>query len=403
MIHDPPYPPGPELDDQVPQRRGGRISGWLVVMLLMVLAAVLFRYRGAIHNDLLNPEAGPRAVTARGTVSDIEQTQIDIYRSASPSVVHIITSIAVQQGPNLLEMPRGSGTGVVWDEAGYIVTNFHVIQGAETATVTLADNSSHPASLVGIDPTTDLAVLKIPATRGQVTPITIGTSSDLQVGQNVYAIGSPFGLDQTMTTGVISGLGREIPSADRRNVIPDVIQTDAAINPGNSGGPLLDSAGRLIGLNTAIFSLNDQASNIGIGFAIPVDSINRIVPDLIRYGRVEKPGLGIYVYTDAELQRFREAGVPGLHESGVLIRDVRPGGAADTAGLRGSEYDPRSQEFELGDQIVAIDGQSVAKTDDLFRILGEKSVGDTITLTVIRSGSRMEVPVTLQSLASMRQ
>ena len=403
MSHDPPNPPGPEFDDEVPHSRGGRLSGWLVVMLLMVLAAVLFRYRGAIHNDLLNPNAGPRAVTARGTISDLEQTQIDIFRSASPSVVHIITSAVVPQGISLEETPRGSGTGVVWDEMGYIVTNFHVIQGAESATVMLADNSSHPASLVGIDPTTDLAVLKIPATRGQLAPISIGTSSDLQVGQNVYAIGSPFGLDQTMTTGVISGLGRQIPSADMRSAIADVIQTDAAINPGNSGGPLLDSAGRLIGLNTAIFSPNNQASNVGIGFAIPVDAINRIVPDLIRYGRVEKPGLGIYVYTDAELQRFRETGVPGLSENGVLIRSVRPGGAAAIAGLRGSEYDRRTQEFELGDQIIAIDGQNVAKTDDLFRILGEKSVGDTITLTAIRSGSRLEVSVTLQSLASMRE
>lgn len=404
MNDDAPNASGPEFDDEAPaERRGGRVSGWLVVMLLIVLAAVLFRYRGAIRNDLLNPNAQPRVVTARGAISEIEQTQIDIYRSASPSVVHIVTSIAIQQGPNLLEMPRGSGTGVVWDKEGYIVTNFHVIQGAETATVTLADNSSHPASLVGIDPTTDLAVLKIPASRGLLVPITIGTSSDLRVGQNVYAIGSPFGLDQTMTVGVISGLGREIPSADQRAVIADVIQTDAAINPGNSGGPLLDSAGRLIGLNTAIFSPTNQGANVGIGFAIPVDAINRTVPDLIRYGRVEKPGLGVYVYTDAELQRLRAAGVPGLHEAGVLIRSVRPGGAADQAGLRGSEYDAQNEEFDIGDQIIAINGHAIEQTDDLFRELGEHSLGDTINLTVIRNGERMDVPVTLQSLASMRQ
>jgi S1-C subfamily serine protease len=317
--------------------------------------------------------------------------------------VHIITAIAVQQGTNLLEMPRGSGTGIVWDAEGYIVTNFHVIYGAETATVTLADNTTYPASLVGIDPSTDLAVLKIPATEGQLTPIALGSSSDLQVGQNVYAIGSPFGLDQTMTVGVISGLGREIPSADGRGKIADVIQTDAAINPGNSGGPLLDSAGRLIGLNTAILNPNNEAASVGIGFAIPVDAINRAVPDLIRYGRIEKPGLGIYVYTDAELQKLRSSGVAGLQESGVLIRSVRPGGAADQAGLRGSDYDQRTQKFQLGDQIVALDGTAIEQTDDLFRVLGEHKVGDTVTLTVIRDGTPLEVEVTLQSLTTVSQ
>jgi S1-C subfamily serine protease len=379
------------------------MSGWLVVMLLIVLAAVLFRYRTVIRNDLLNPHAEPRVVTARGELSEAEQTQIEIFRSASPSVVHIITAIAVQQGTNLLEMPRGSGTGIVWDAEGYIVTNFHVIYGAETATVTLADNTTYPASLVGIDPSTDLAVLKIPATEGQLTPIALGSSSDLQVGQNVYAIGSPFGLDQTMTVGVISGLGREIPSADGRGKIADVIQTDAAINPGNSGGPLLDSAGRLIGLNTAILNPNNEAASVGIGFAIPVDAINRAVPDLIRYGRIEKPGLGIYVYTDAELQKLRSSGVAGLQESGVLIRSVRPGGAADQAGLRGSDYDQRTQKFQLGDQIVALDGTAIEQTDDLFRVLGEHKVGDTVTLTVIRDGTPLEVEVTLQSLTTVSQ
>jgi S1-C subfamily serine protease len=392
-----------ELDQPRREPRGSRISGWLVVMLLIVLAAVLFRYRGAIRNDLLNPHAEPRVVTARGDLGDVERTQIDIYRSASPSVVHILTAIAVQQGTNLYEMPRGAGTGIVWDAEGYIVTNFHVIYGAETATVTLADNSTFRASLVGIDPATDLAVLKIPATQGQLTPIAIGSSSDLQVGQNVYAIGSPFGLDQTMTVGVISGLGREIPSADGKGSIADVIQTDAAINPGNSGGPLLDSAGRLIGLNTAILNPNNEAASVGIGFAIPVDAINRAVPDLIRYGRIEKPGLGIYVYTDAELEKLRASGVEGLAESGVLIRSVRPGGAADQAGLRGSEYDVRTQEFQLGDQIVAIDGNEVEQTDDLFRLLGERKVGDTVTLTIIREGARADLEVTLQSLTTVSQ
>jgi S1-C subfamily serine protease len=379
-----------------PQRSSGFApSGWLVFMLLIVLATVLFRYRTPIWNDLLNPQAGPRAVTPAGSLSGAEQSQIEIFKSAAPSVVHVTTSNSIARGPDVTEMPRGAGTGIVWSEDGYIVTNFHVVAGADSAQVTLADNSSYRATAVGYDPATDIAVLKIPATRGQLKPIKIGTSSELQVGQNVFAIGSPFGLDQTLTVGVISGLGRQIPNADQTGMIADVIQTDAAINPGNSGGPLLDSQGRLIGLNTAILNPNNQGSSVGIGFAVPVDAINRVVPQLIRSGRVERVGMGVLVVAESEMARYREQGVAGLDEPGVLIRRVEPGSGAAQADLRGNRFNETTGENELGDLIVAVDATPITSMNDLSKALEGRSAGDTVTLTIIRNGQRSEVPVTL--------
>jgi S1-C subfamily serine protease len=301
------------------------------------------------------------------------------------------------------EVPRGSGTGIVWSEEGYIVTNYHVVRDAEAATVTLADNSTFRASAVGFDPATDLAVLKIPATRGQLQPIAIGTSADLQVGQNVFAIGSPFGLDQTLTVGVISGLGRQIPSSDESAMITDVIQTDAAINPGNSGGPLLDSRGRLIGLNTAILNPNNQGSSVGIGFAVPVDALNRVVPQLIRSGRVERVGLGVAVFSETQEQRLRESGVAGLDQPGLLIRSVEPDSAADQAGLRGNQYNKTTGEFALGDVIAAVDGKPITTLDDLTAALKGKTAGETVAVTIVRESEKQDVSVTLRPLATLRE
>ena len=393
----------PSAARQSQHSRGHSPSGWLVLMLLIALAAVLFRYRGPIWRDLLNPHAVPRVVAPAGELSDVEHSQIELFRSASPAVVHVTTSVAVQRGMNLYEMPRGSGTGIVWSAEGYIVTNLHVLQGAETATVTLADNTTLRAEVVGFDPSTDLAVLKIPAERGQLQPITIGSSSDLQVGQQVFAIGSPFGLDQTLTVGVISGLGRQIPAADQQTMIADVIQTDAAINPGNSGGPLLDSRGRLIGLNTAILNPTNQGASIGIGFAIPVDVINRVVPQLIRTGRVERIGLGVSVYATSEVDRLRQLDVPGLDASGVLIRQVEPGSGAARAGLRGNQYDPRTGEFLLGDLITSLDGQPIASPEDLTAALSDRSDGEMVSLEVIRDGQPLQMTVTLGPLGTQRE
>ncbi|MCZ6452167.1 MAG: trypsin-like peptidase domain-containing protein, partial [Deltaproteobacteria bacterium] len=225
--------------------------------------------------------AAPREITPRGKLSVEESLTIALFRKASPSVVNI-TTLTVRRDVftlNLLEIPEGTGSGFVWDNAGHIVTNYHVIQNADVAQVTLADQSTLKARRIGVAPDKDLAVLQIDVAKSRLRPIPIGSSNNLRVGQKVYAIGNPFGLDQTLTTGVISALGREIESVTRRP-IRGVIQTDAAINPGNSGGPLLDSAGRLIGVNTQIFS--PSGASVGIGFAIPVDTVNRVVPQLIR-------------------------------------------------------------------------------------------------------------------------
>ena len=382
-----------------PHRRPPRVSAWVVLGLLAVIFALIYRYRLAILADIRDPNAQPRAVTPRGELADIEKSQVEIFHLASPSVVHITTLL--QPGPGQPVRPYGTGTGFVWREDGYIVTNYHVSSGSnpnEDALsdflwqVTLADNSSYAASYVGGEPSLDVAVLKIPVERGQLTAIDIGRSADLQVGQNVYAIGSPFGLDQTLTTGVISGLGREIQALNGE-MIYDVIQTDAAINPGNSGGPLLDSAGRAIGVNTAIFS--PTGTNAGIGFAIPIDAVNRIVPELIRTAGVEKPALGILIRPDSIFAQLKLRGIEGLPDSGVMISAVVPGSSAEKAGLRGDEYDPR-RGVRLGDVIVGLDGVSIEQADDLFAALKKYEVGDVVKVAIIRDGAPMTIDVTLQ-------
>jgi S1-C subfamily serine protease len=270
----------------------------------------------------------------------------------------------------LFESPQGTGSGFVWDQEGHIITNFHVIQEASGAKVTLADNSDWEAQLVGVAPDQDLAVLSIKAPAERLHPIPVGTSANLQVGQKVFAIGNPFGLDQTLTTGIISALGREIQARTGRD-ITGVIQTDAAINPGNSGGPLLDSASRLIGVNTAIFS--PSGSSAGIGFAVPVDTVNRVVPQLLRHGRVIRPGLGVRIADDATVTRL------GL--AGVLIFDVTEGSAAARAGLRGTRRDDQGR-LILGDVIVAIDDNAVTSIHDLMTVLDTYKVGDQVTVAV---------------------
>jgi len=329
--------------------------------------------------------AEPRAITPRGDLAQDEQSTIELFKHVSPSVVYI-TSLTVQHDLFRLRavgVPQGTGSGFIWDANGYVVTNFHVIKDAQAANVTLADHSTWEAELVGYEADKDLAVLKIRASKSVLPAISVGTSSDLEVGQKVFAIGNPFGFDQTLTTGVISGLGREIESVTRQP-IEGVIQTDAAINPGNSGGPLLDSAGRLIGINTAIVS--PSGAYAGIGFAVPVDVVNRLVPQIIRYGKVRKPGLGAEYAHDYFAQRLRL--------DGVLILNVYPGGPADEAGLRPTRWNRRGQ-LVLGDQIVSIDGQPVGNQRDLMRILDAHEIGDTVTLGVRRSGQAIEVEVTL--------
>jgi S1-C subfamily serine protease len=331
-------------------------------------------------------DAGPRPVTPRGPLEPDELATIALFKKASPSVVHI-TSLGVQRdlfSLNVQEVPRGTGTGIVWDDQGHIVTNFHVIQDANGARVTLADQSSYDATLVGAFPDRDLAVLRVAAPKAKLPPIAIGSSRDLVVGQRVLAIGNPFGLDQTLTTGIVSALNREIESFNART-IRGVIQTDAAINPGNSGGPLLDSAGRLIGVNTQIAS--PSGASAGIGFAIPIDEINRIVPRLIRDGRFERPSIGISAGT-TELQRALQA------PPGVVLVEVRPGSPAARAGLQPYRRGARG-EIVPGDVITALNNEAVADLDDMFTLLERRQPGDVVSLTVWRAGKVRRVNVVL--------
>jgi S1-C subfamily serine protease len=328
-----------------------------------------------------------RPVTARGPLLPEEQRVIFLFEQARASVVYITTIVYKRDlfSFNVFEIPQGTGSGFIWDEAGDIVTNFHVIYEAQDVQVTLFDGTALKAEVVGGAADKDLAVLRIKAPAEKLRPILVGTSADLKVGQSVYAIGNPFGLDQTLTTGIISALGREIESLTRRP-IRDVIQTDAAINPGNSGGPLLDSAGRLIGINTAIYS--PSGAYAGVGFAVPIDTVNRIVPQLITYGKVSRPGLGIQVVRDSVARQI------GIKE-GVLVLDVDSRGAAASAGLMPTRYDS-SGNIVLGDIIVAIQGQSIRTSDDLDNVLELFNVGDEVRVEVIRGGRKRTLSVRLQ-------
>jgi S1-C subfamily serine protease len=355
---------------------------------LLVLAAVIgWLLHQTFQPALHDPEAVSRPVTARGDLAGDEQNTIDIFRSAAPSVVYI-TSIAVRRNLfslNVYEIPQGTGSGFIWDRQGRIVTNFHVISDASRLEVTLADRSTWKAALVGAAPDRDLAVLQITAPASKLQPIAVGESTNLLVGQKVFAIGNPFGLDQTLTTGVVSALGREITAVTGRT-IHDVIQTDAAINPGNSGGPLLDSAGRLIGVNTAIYSPSGGSS--GIGFAVPVGEVNRVVPQIISKGKVLRPGLGV---TLANRSLTRDLGLEG-----VLVLKVLPGTSAEQAGLRGTSQ--VGDGLVLGDIILALNGRKVTDYDSLRDEVERYEVGATVVLTLLRDDATAEVSVRLEAL-----
>ncbi len=358
---------------------------------LLILCGVLLWRINRFGYSLHNPNAQPKPITARGDLAQDEKATIQLFRAASPSVVFITTSHKTKKTPltnkGATGMKKGKGTGIIWDREGHILTNFHVIkEESATWTVTLADHSSWPASLVGASKSQDIAVLRIFAPPTRLAPIRIGTSQNLQVGQKVFAIGNPFGFDQTLTTGVISALGRIIqPTANAE--ITGAIQTDAPINPGNSGGPLLDSAGLLIGVNTALYSPN--GSNAGIGFAIPVDTVNLIVPELIQSGRIRRPALGVNVSPGSLEEEF------GL--KGVMILNVSKGGAAEKAGLLPFHWNESGQ-LILGDLLVAINDKRIENLNDLYHLLGTHRVGETVQVTVLRRGAKkLRIPVKLQA------
>jgi S1-C subfamily serine protease len=373
------------MDPALPPRRPPRRSLLLPLALLALAVVLVVRLAGA-WLDRRAPAPEPRPVTPRGDLAADEKATIELFRAASPSVVFITTVARGFTGFfEIEEVPRGTGSGFVWDKDGHVVTNFHVIQGASGARVTLHDQTEWPAELVGVAPDQDLAVLRIRAPAEKLAPILVGTSRDLQVGQKVFAIGNPFGLDFTLTTGIVSALGRSIRSLTGRP-IEEVIQTDAAINPGNSGGPLLDSAGRLVGVNTQIAS--PSGASAGIGFAVPVDTVGRVVPQLLQHGKIVRPQLGVTVADDRVLRRAR---VPG-----VLVMSVERGSGADRAGLRGT-YRGDDGALVLGDVIQAVDGREVRSVDDLHAALGGHRPGETVRVRVLRDGKTLELDVALDA------
>ena len=357
------------------------------ILIVILLSAGVFV--GWCGRAVIPGSARPRPIAPRGALPEWERSSIQRFKDSAPSVVYITTTEERAQdffGMDVVEVPAGSGTGFIWDEQGHVVTNFHVIQGATRAFITLADGSRHEASYVGGAPDKDLAVLLLAKTPPKLRPIPLGTSADLQVGQAVLAIGNPFGLDQTLTTGVVSALGREIQSATQRR-ISGVIQTDAAINPGNSGGPLLDSAGRLIGVNTAIQS--PSGASAGIGFAVPVDTVNRVVPQLIARGKLERPDLGFAPVAPRIVER---AFGP---QKGIMVGKIYRGGPAARAGLQGVSVDGRR--VLAGDLIQAVNDRAVADWDGLLDAVEALPMGSTVSLEVQREGRQLRIGIRLEA------
>ena len=387
---DGPWAGGGSRDGKTPTANGSAttVPAWLVAVLLMAVAFLMLRNAGFLPGFSPRAASEPRTVTPRGNLADDEQSTIEIFRKASPTVVHITTLTRRRDrlSLNVTEIPEGTGTGFLYDDAGHVVTNYHVIRSAQAAKVSLADNSSWNAKLVGYEPNKDLAVLKIDAPADRLRKIDIGSSSDLQVGQKVFAIGCPFGLDQTLTTGVISGLGREIESVGGLP-IEGVIQTDAAINPGNSGGPLLDSSGRLIGVNTMIVSPSGVYS--GVGFAVPVDIVNLVVPELIKYGRVERAVLGVSLFEDSITRRL------GIQQ-GALVRDVSKNGGAARVGILPT-FEDDDGNIHLGDVLVEVGGRPIRSTLDLLKALDGRKPGESIRVALQRNGEPAVVNVQLQA------
>jgi putative serine protease PepD len=332
-------------------------------------------------------ESAPGNITDPATATD-EQNNIEIYRTLSPGVVNVHSTSYARDFFGFVEPQEGSGSGSVIDQDGNILTNYHVIEGAQKLAVSFGGQKNYAAKVVGGDPDTDLAVIKlIERPKEALTVVPLGDSDKLEVGQKVLAIGNPFGLDRTLTTGVISGLQRPIRARNNRQ-IEGAIQTDASINPGNSGGPLLDSHGRMIGINSQI--LSPSGASAGVGFAVPVNIAKRIVPELLRSGEIRRPKLGINPRDVEALKGQVELPV----SDGVLIWQIAPGGPAANAGLRGLTQ-TENGDVEIGDVIVGIDNEKVANTDELYRLLNKHAVGDQVQVQILRNGRRMSVPVRL--------
>jgi S1-C subfamily serine protease len=347
------------------------------------ITALLAVLSASLSGCAREAEAAPRPITPRGALTAEEQSNIEVFDSWKGSVVFITTSNRVVDfwTRDIMSVPRGTGSGFVWDDQGHIITNLHVIVDAAEATVKLADGRNYPATLVGHSEAHDIAVLRIAPVGKPLVPVAIGTSDDLRVGQKVFAIGNPFGLDWTLTTGIVSALDRSLDSNGGR-VIRHLIQTDAAINPGNSGGPLLDSAGRLIGVNTAIYS--PSGASAGVGFAVPVDTVNRVVPEIIARGHYSPPGLA--VETDDMLSRAvdRELGVKGV----AVLRGAAP--------FRGARLGERNF-IVPGDVILKVDGKAVSTSAQLAAILDDYQIGDEVQVDVWREGKEVRLRARLEA------
>lgn len=361
--------------------RRSNLLRWIIGGLAIVIIVALFQH-------LIGPgrriDSRPRTVQPRGELANFEKSTIDIFDRASPSVVYIFTENAVRGFFGMREVRQGAGSGFLWDTYGHVVTNYHVIKGAQRIQVRLDSGEAIEATYVGGSEDYDLAVVRLRNKPSDILPIPVGSSSDLRVGQAVFAIGNPFGLSRTLTTGVISALDRRLPTQTGREVV-GVIQTDAAINPGNSGGPLIDSAGRLIGVNTAIIS--GSGSSAGIGFAVPADVVNQVVPVLITKGKVPRPGIGIVILDDET--------TAGLGAVGVVIDRVMPGSSSERAGLQGIDYQNRI----LGDIILSVDGEQVNNIGEFVRRLQKYQIGQTVRLTVKRGDQVRDVEVTIMDIS----
>jgi 2-alkenal reductase len=348
------------------------------LVLIAVLALLAYWVGEKLYTRYVLTAAEPRTVTPRGSLADQEKSVVELFENAAPSVAYIFTETLQRKGMVGVDVAQGAGSGFVWDQAGHVVTNNHVVQGANRINVQLDVGKPIRATLVGAAPEYDLAVVRLTDVPPNIRPIPVGSSKDLKIGQSVFAIGNPFGLSRTLTTGIVSALDRNLPTSEVRE-ISGVIQTDAAINPGNSGGPLLDSAGRLIGVNTAI--LSESGASAGVGFSIPVDLVNRIVPELIKRGKAPRPGIGILVADQALTAR---AGIMG-----VVILGVGQGSPAAEAGL--VPFDVRSG--AVGDIIVAVDGQPVANVTAFVSALDRAGIGKEAELTVRRGEAERKVKV----------
>ncbi len=355
----------------------------------------LMQLRNSANTALAENAPTPIGISNPDSVSD-EQNSIEVYKSISPGVAFISTSSTFSYYGEEQEAERGNGSGSVIDDQGHILTNYHVLEGASKVTVSFGGDKTYPAKVIGGDPDTDLAVIKIEPGNDKLTVVQFGDSDALQVGQKVLAIGNPFGLDRTLTTGVISGLQRPIRARNNR-LIDGAIQTDASINPGNSGGPLLDKYGRMIGINSQI--LSRTGGSVGVGFAIPVSIAKRVVPQLIQFGEVRRPKLGATFISLAEL---RDRGISTPVADGMLIQRTVQGGSAERAGLRGFTRDETGTTI-IGDVITAIDGEKVTDMDDLYKALDKRKIGDTVQVDILRGEKKMTLPVKLLTLPAAVQ